>query len=38
MRRNFPIIVDRAVAYVGGNATLFVYDESSQQSFAAPPM
>src|SRR6202521_2105391 len=24
-------IVDRAVAYVGGNATLFVYDEASQQ-------
>jgi methyl-accepting chemotaxis protein len=24
-------IVDRATAYVGGNATLFVYDEASQQ-------
>ena len=24
-------IVDRAVSYVGGNATLFVYDDSSQQ-------
>ena len=24
-------IVDRAVAYVGGNATLFVYDEASNQ-------
>jgi methyl-accepting chemotaxis protein len=24
-------IVDRAVSYVGGNATLFVYDEASQQ-------
>jgi methyl-accepting chemotaxis protein len=24
-------IVDRAVSYVGGNATLFVYDEASSQ-------
>ena len=24
-------IVDRATSYVGGNATLFVYDEASQQ-------
>ena len=24
-------IVDRSVGYVGGNATLFVYDEASNQ-------
>ena len=30
-------IVDRAVGYTGGNATLFVYDDARTSSSAAPP-